>query len=263
MPPLSSFAPAIAPSLAAPTFATFAPRVGEIDRARLRRRMGWMAFAVLVVHGLAGVALREWLPDLPDLRDDTQRPSMQVTWVTTPAPVTPPASAKAVQPAESMTSPAVRSSRTPPVPATPAVQPKPITPEPTSPLAITPPAPTTPPPDWRADIARGVGQLPPARASAPAASAERVITDQSQRPAGAGDDANAPGSAAQRAFDNALGSGRSSVSGPSATREGGNPLGTRECIEMNGKKRCARYRNQAADIDPFMKRERLFSPDMR
>ncbi|WP_140413334.1 hypothetical protein [Pandoraea sp. PE-S2T-3] len=263
MPPLSPFAPAIAPSLAAPTFATFAPRASEIDRARWRRRIGWMALAVLVVHGLAGMALREWLPDLPDLRDDTQRPSMRVTWITTPAPVTPPASTKSVQPAQSLTSPAARSPRTQTAPATPSIQSKPITPEPPSPRAITPPTLTVPPPDWRADIARGVGQLPPSRASAPAASAERVITDQSHRPAGAGDDANAPGSAAQRAFDNALGSGRSSVSGPSATREGGNPLGTRECIEMNGKKRCARYRNQAADIDPFMKRERLFSPDMR
>jgi len=243
--------------------------VGDIDHARIRRRIGWIAVAVLVAHGLAGVALREWLPELPDLRDDTQRPAMQVTWITTPAPVTPPASAKAVQPAEPTTTSATRLPRTQPVPATPGVPPKPITPELPSPRAITPPAPiapiapATPPPDWRADIARGVGQLPPSRASAPAASAERVITDQSQRPAAGGDDTNASGSATQRAFDNALGSGRPSVSGPSATREGGNPLGTRECIEMNGKKRCARYRNQAADIDPFMKRERLFSPDMR
>ncbi|EON10794.1 hypothetical protein C266_24990 [Pandoraea sp. SD6-2] len=67
---------------------------------------------------------------------------------------------------------------------------------------------------------------------------------------------------AQRAFEREFGPGQSAVSGPKATREGGNPVGTRECIEMNGKKACSRQRNLANDIDPFMKRERLFAPEI-
>ncbi|VVE17379.1 hypothetical protein PHO31112_02944 [Pandoraea horticolens] len=67
---------------------------------------------------------------------------------------------------------------------------------------------------------------------------------------------------AQRAFEREFGPGQAAVSGPKATREGGNPLGTRECIEMNGKKTCSRQRNLANDIDPFMKRERVFAPEI-
>jgi hypothetical protein len=127
-------------------------------------------------------------------------------------------------------------------------------------------APAAPPPlDWRADIARGARTAPASPASSPTASAERAITDQSQRASDPRDEARAPapGNAARRAFEREFGSGQASVSGPKATREGGNPLGTRECIEMDGKKVCSRQRNRASDIDPFITRERVFSPDAR
>jgi hypothetical protein len=124
------------------------------------------------------------------------------------------------------------------------------------------PALSAPALDWRADIARGAAAQSAANASSPVASAERAVTDQSQR-AAPRDTPAAQGNIAQRAFEGEFGSGRAAVSGPKATREGGNPLGTRECIEMNGKKVCSRQRNLAGDIDPFMKRERLFSPEIR
>ncbi|WP_150585304.1 hypothetical protein [Pandoraea communis] len=227
---------------------------------RLPRGIWWVAIAVLALHWLVWIATPVSLADLGG--KSSERTAMQVTIITPPAPrrsaLQPPFPTES--PRENRTTPAAR------IPA-PAPEPRPTSPSanPTEPR-VSPPAvlsaPTlTPALDWRADVAREAGTRAASKASSPVASAERAITEQSQR-AAPHDTPPAQGSVAQRAFEREFGPGQSAVSGPKATREGGNPVGTRECIEMNGKKTCSRRRNLANDIDPFMKRERLFAPEI-
>ncbi|QHE94220.1 hypothetical protein PI93_005820 [Pandoraea fibrosis] len=236
--------------------------------ARLPRSVWWVAAAVLALHWCVWIAAAWQTVDLGG--NSSGRTAMQVALIKPPAPPAPPASqspalhspsvAKAPRrggtPAE-LRAPALaipqRQTPSPPMPATPA-QPA---------QGQERPAPTLSAPilDWRADIARDAAARPSSNASSPVASTERAITDQSQR-AAPRDTPSAQGNVAQRAFEREFGAGQAAVSGPKASREGGNPLGTRECIEMNGKKLCSRQRNRAGDIDPFMKRERLFAPDI-
>ncbi|MFJ2994865.1 hypothetical protein [Pandoraea sp. NPDC087047] len=224
----------------------------------------WVPAAVLALHWLMWFVTPVPLSDFSDpSHNSPTRTAMQVTLVPPPAP-----RSSALQ-APTVAEPARRNTATSatraPIPALPQRRTLPSA-KPTEPQTQVPPAPTVsapPPPtlDWRADIARQAGTPPASKASSPVASAERAVTDRSQR-AAPRDAPPAQGNVAQRAFEREFGSGQAAVSGPSATREGGNPLGTRECIEMNGKKVCSRQRNLASDIDPFMKRERLFAPEM-
>ncbi|WP_150561235.1 hypothetical protein [Pandoraea bronchicola] len=222
---------------------------------RLPPYVWWVAISVLALHWLVWIAAPAPLADLSE--NGPERKAMQVTIVTPPAPrgsaLQPPSLAESPrkgEPASAVRTPAPPQRITSPSakPAEPQVSPAP---------ALSAPA-----LDWRADIAREAGAPPASKASSPVASAERAVTNQSQR-ATPHDKPPAQGNVAQRAFEREFGSGQASVSGPQATREGGNPLGTTECIEMNGKRVCTRQRNLAGDIDPFMKRERIFSPVMR
>ncbi|WP_353192782.1 hypothetical protein [Pandoraea pnomenusa] len=212
---------------------------------------------MLALHGLAWLTLPVTLPDLRGT--SAQRPAMQAMILPPPVQASPAVpTTSALTPHRDTTTrgrpsptPATRTTRSAAAPAQ-------------SDTSVTraPPALQPPTLDWRADVAREAGALPGSKASPPAASAERAITDQSHR-APPSAIAPAPGDATRRAFEREFGTGHAAVSGPNATREGENAMGTTECIEMNGKRTCSRQRNRASDIDPFMKRERVFSPIMR
>ncbi|MEF3066648.1 hypothetical protein [Pandoraea apista] len=231
----------------------------------LPRGVWWVAGAVLALHWLAWIATPASLVDLSD--NASGRTAMQVTLIApsmpsvTPAPRNP--AHRASSGAESPRSASASAPPTARAPATPQPQTSPpsLSVKPAELRGAPSPAPSAPAPDWRADISRNAGAQSAAKASSPIASAERAVTDQSQRAASL-DTPSVQGNVAQRAFAREFGSGQAAVAGPKATREGGNPLGTRECIEMNGKTSCSRQRNLASDIDPFMKRERLFSPEI-
>lgn len=260
----------VSPSSSSPSdlscFSRHASSIGALSSSRpVPERMpsgaGWIAIAVLAAHWLVWIVMPGPASDLSG--NAPQRTAMRVTMIA-PAHVSEPVRpasvnrrAPAVQsPQRGKATPAAR------VPVPPDRTAAPFAPSSAPPQALPSAAMRAPALDWRADVARAAGERPASSAAPSDAGAERAITDQSQR-ARLNGTPPAEGNVARRAFEREFGSGRASVSGPNASREGGNPLGTTECIEMNGKRVCSRQRSRAADIDPFMKREHIFSPVRR